>query len=70
MIAFDFLEISAKNFVYIHRYAYVDLHQLARERHDMANQALTVESSEDGSQIGVLRVTLHIVNALQYLSLA
>ncbi|XP_050723275.1 protein fantom-like isoform X2 [Eriocheir sinensis] len=51
-------------------YAYVDLHQLAKERQDLTDETLTVESSEDGSQIGVLRVTLYIVQALQHLGLA
>lgn len=53
----------------LHRYAYVDLHQLAREQQDLADEPLMVESSEDGRQIGVLRVTLYIVQALHYLGL-
>ncbi|XP_063876362.1 protein fantom-like isoform X3 [Scylla paramamosain] len=38
-------------------YAYVDLQHIARERQDMVEGELAVESAEDGSQIGVLKVT-------------
>ncbi|KAG0713018.1 X-linked retinitis pigmentosa GTPase regulator-interacting protein 1 [Chionoecetes opilio] len=51
------------------KYAYVDLHHMAREKQDMLDGLLAVESAEDGSQIGVLKVTLRIVKSLEYLGL-
>lgn len=42
---------------------------MARERQDILDGMLAVESAEDGSQIGVLKVTLRIVQALEYLGL-
>ena len=53
-----------------HRYAYVDLQHIAKERQDIVEGELAVESAEDGSQMGVLKVTVHITQALVNLGLA
>ena len=62
-------ETLGNNNISSHSYAYVDLQHMARERQDMLNGMLAVESAEDGSQIGVLKVTIHIIQALEYLGL-
>ncbi|XP_069942029.1 protein fantom isoform X3 [Cherax quadricarinatus] len=50
-------------------YAFVNLHELLKKGQDLHDAELTVESADDGSQLGVLCITLHIVDVLKHLNI-
>ncbi|XP_069183789.1 protein fantom isoform X7 [Procambarus clarkii] len=50
-------------------YAYVNLHDLLRKGEDLQDAELIVESADDGSQMGVLNVTLRIVDVLTHFNI-
>ncbi|XP_071514163.1 protein fantom-like isoform X2 [Panulirus ornatus] len=50
-------------------YAYVDLHEMLKKGHDLEDEDLVVENADGGSQMGTLRVTLHIVEVLKHMDI-
>ncbi|XP_064096532.1 protein fantom-like [Macrobrachium nipponense] len=48
-------------------YAYVNLHDLLEKGQDLQEEELVVENAEDGSEMGILRVTVNILHVLKQL---
>ena len=46
----------------------MDLHDLLRMGQDLQEEDLVVENAEDGSEMGVLRITLRILDVLHQLN--
>ncbi|XP_068234786.1 LOW QUALITY PROTEIN: protein fantom-like [Palaemon carinicauda] len=48
-------------------YAYVNLHDLLKKGQDLQEEDLVVENAEDGSVMGSLKITIHILHVLRQL---